>query len=559
MTFLESIFARLEQAATTPVLREIRDGRFDSVTGGELLMLVGQARNFLAARGLKKGDRCALLALNSIRWAALDLAMMAEGLIVVPLYARQAPAELAAMIKDSTPSLICCADAALAAELQKNCPDAPPIVAFDAIFVGEPAAPAPPSRHADHDAVTIIYTSGTSGEPKGVVLNAANVTYMLGCTNARLDELMNLSPRRSGEPDKIFHYLPFCFAASWIALLTFLSRDSILSLSTDLAKLSDELKLAAPDYFLNVPTLLERVRARIEENINKRGGWAFAVFAVAKQEYLRRREGKSKFIDSLCLRIANAVMFPAIQKSIGPNLKALICGSAPLAPETQLFFMMLGIPVLQVYGLTETTAICTMDDPRHFEPGRVGPAVPGVEMTLAESGEILVRGPNIFPGYWQRPAETAKALAGGWFHTGDQGEADARGNWRITGRVKNLIILNSGHNVAPEPIEEALAARLPEAQQVVLLGNQRSYLSALVTAADANGSHGSLDDGRVQSALDAVNAGLPHYKQVRAFRLVREPFTIENGLLTANGKLKRDAISARYAAEIEQLYERKPA
>lgn len=559
MTLLESIFARLEQAATTPVLREIRDGRFDSVTGGELLMLVGQARNFLAARGLKKGDRCALLALNSIRWAALDLAMMAEGLIVVPLYARQAPAELAAMIKDSTPSLICCADAALAAELQKNCPDAPPIVAFDAIFVGEPAAPAPPSRHADHDAVTIIYTSGTSGEPKGVVLNAANVTYMLGCTNARLDELMNLSPRRSGEPDKIFHYLPFCFAASWIALLTFLSRDSILSLSTDLAKLSDELKLAAPDYFLNVPTLLERVRARIEENINKRGGWAFAVFAVAKQEYLRRREGKSKFIDSLCLRIANAVMFPAIQKSIGPNLKALICGSAPLAPETQLFFMMLGIPVLQVYGLTETTAICTMDDPRHFEPGRVGPAVPGVEMTLAESGEILVRGPNIFPGYWQRPAETAKALAGGWFHTGDQGEADARGNWRITGRVKNLIILNSGHNVAPEPIEEALAARLPEAQQVVLLGNQRSYLSALVTAADANGSHGSLNDGRVQSVLDTVNAGLPHYKQVRAFHVVREPFTIENGLLTANGKLKRDAISARYAAEIEQLYERKPA
>lgn len=559
MTLLESIFARLEQAATTPVLREIRDGRFDSVTGGELLMLVGQARNFLAARGLKKGDRCALLALNSIRWAALDLAMMAEGLIVVPLYARQAPAELAAMIKDSTPSLICCADAALAAELQKNCPDAPPIVAFDAIFVGEPAAPAPPSRHADHDAVTIIYTSGTSGEPKGVVLNAANVTYMLGCTNARLDELMNLSPRRSGEPDKIFHYLPFCFAASWIALLTFLSRDSILSLSTDLAKLSDELKLAAPDYFLNVPTLLERVRARIEENINKRGGWAFAVFAVAKQEYLRRREGKSKFIDSLCLRIANAVMFPAIQKSIGPNLKALICGSAPLAPETQLFFMMLGIPVLQVYGLTETTAICTMDDPRHFEPGRVGPAVPGVEMTLAESGEILVRGPNIFPGYWQRPAETAKALAGGWFHTGDQGEADARGNWRITGRVKNLIILNSGHNVAPEPIEEALAARLPEAQQVVLLGNQRSYLSALVTAADANGSHGSLNDGRVQSVLDTVNAGLPHYKQVRAFHVVRDPFSIENGLLTANGKLKRDAISARYAAEIEQLYERKPA
>lgn len=559
MTFLETIFARLEHAATAPVLREIRDGRFVSVTGGELLALVGQARNFLVSRGLKKGDRCALLAPNSIRWAAMDLAMMAEGLIVVPLYARQAPAELAAMIKDSTPSLICCSDEALATEIQKTCPGAPLVATFDFIFTGEPAPFAAPFRHADFDAVTIIYTSGTSGEPKGVVLNAANVTYMLGCTNARLDDLMSVSTPRSRQPDRIFHYLPFCFAASWIALLTFLSRDSILSLSTDLTKLSDELKLASPDYFLNVPTLLERVRARIEESINKRGGWAFAVFAVAKQEYLRRREGKSKFIDSFCLRIANAVMFPAIRKNIGPNLKALICGSAPLAPETQLFFMMLGIPVLQVYGLTETTAICTMDDPRHFEPGRVGPAIPGVEMTLAESGEILVRGPNIFPGYWQRPAETAKALEGGWFHTGDQGEADASGNWRITGRLKDLIVLNSGHNVAPEPLEQALAARLPEAQQVVLLGNQRSFLAALVTTLGTNGSHGSLNEGRIQSALDDVNAGLPHYKQIRAFHLVPEPFSIENGLLTANGKLKRDAISARYAAEIERLYQRKPA
>ena len=144
-------------------------------------------------------------------------------------------------------------------------------------------------------------------------------------------------------------------------------------------------------------------------------------------------------------------MFPEDTQKHRPELKALICGSAPLAVETQLFFMMLGIPVLQVYGLTETTAICTMDDPAAFRAGRVGPAIPGVEMKVADNGEILVRGPNVFPGYWQRPAETAKALAGGWFHTGDQGEVDASGNWRITGRLKNLIILNSGHNIAPEP------------------------------------------------------------------------------------------------------------
>jgi len=249
------------------------------------------------------------------------------------------------------------------------------------------------------------------------------------------------------------------------------------------------------------------------------------------------------------------MMFPTIRKSIGANLKALICGSAPLSIETQLFFMMLGVPVLQVYGLTETTAICTMDDPQHAVPGRVGPAIPGIEMMAGDNGEILVRGPNIFPGYWQRPAETAKVLEGGWFHTGDQGEADASGNWSITGRLKNLIILNSGHNVAPEPLEEALAKNLPEAEQVVLVGNQRSFLAAVVTAGSANG----LTPARIQSAIDGVNAGLPHYKQIRAFHLVPEAFSIENGLLTANGKLKRDAIAAHFAAEIEQLFQKKSA
>jgi long-chain acyl-CoA synthetase len=555
MTFLEKIFDRLQQAATAPVLREIRDGRLSSVIGGEFLGMVQQARNFMLARGMKQGDRCALLAPNSIRWAALDLAMMAEGIIVVPLYARQSPAELVGMMKDSTPARICCSDAGLAVEIQKNWPAAPKISLLDSIFTGEISASAPPLQHMDSDALTIIYTSGTSGEPKGVVLNAANLNHMLECTNARLDQLMGLATPAHQDPDRVFHYLPFCFAGSWILMLTALSRSTVLTLSTDLSKLSDELKLASPDYFLNVPTLLERVRARIEETVKQRGGMAAGIFARAQRAYALNHAPGVKPAGSLWLWLADTLMFSAIRGGIGRQLKGLICGSAPLSIDTQLFFMMLGIPVLQVYGLTETTAICTMDDPQHVVPGRVGPAIPRIEMTLAESGEILVRGPNIFPGYWQRPAETAKALEGGWFHTGDQGEVDANGNWSVTGRLKNLIILNSGHNVAPEPLEEALVKHLPGAEHVVLLGNQRSFLAALVTAGSANG----LNAARIQSAIDTVNCALPHYKQVRAFHLVPEAFSIENGLLTANGKLKRDAIATRFAAEIEELFQKKSA
>ena len=556
MTFIEDIVERLEKAGNTPLLREARDGQLVSTSAQEFLLMVQRARAFLTARGLKPGDRCVLLAPNSVKWAALDLAIMAEGLITVPLYVRQAPAELLGMMNDSAPSLVISSEG-LITEMAKLWADGPEMVPLGAVFGSGHPTSRPAVHHADQDPVTIIYTSGTSGEPKGVVLNAGNVNHVLCCTNARLDQLMDRA--RTERPDQIFHYLPFCFAGSWILLLTALSRSSVLTVSTDLNKLADELQLASPHYFLNVPTLLERVRGKVEEAIARRGALTRDLFCRAKVEYARRQQGRTRRIGSKCLWLAKRVMFPAIRKSIGAsNLRALICGSAPLSVETQLFFMMLGIPVLQVYGLTETTAICTMDDPRHFVPGRVGPAIPGVEMTLAENGEIVARGPNIFPGYWRRPGETANALDAGWFHTGDQGETDDGGNWRITGRLKNLIILNSGHNVAPEPIEDAISARLPEAQQVMLVGNQRSFLAAIVTLAANGGANGSSSE-RVQVVIDSLNARAPHYRQIRAFHVIKEPFTAENGLVTANGKLKRDAIAARFAAEIESLYQKRSA
>ena len=190
MPFVGDIFSQLKTATNFPVLREIRDGQITAVTGSELLELVHEARTFLAARGLKKGDRCGLLATNSIRWIAMDLAAMAEGLIVVPLYFRQAPAELIAMMKDSTPSLVCCSDAALRDGILQTWPGAPQHYLFDEVFAGVDGVSLDRLQVREVDPVTIIYTSGTSGESKGVVLTAANVGFMLGCTSARLDQVM---------------------------------------------------------------------------------------------------------------------------------------------------------------------------------------------------------------------------------------------------------------------------------------------------------------------------------------------------------------------------------
>lgn len=544
MHFLESIFERLQKNPRTPLLRELSGGKSVTATGADLAARVQKARVFLRAQGLKKGDRCALLAPNSIRWVAMDLAIVGEGLIAVPLYARQAPGELIAMMKDCAPALLCCGDAALRQSVAQHWPGVPRMATFDDIFVPEaPGELGAPVTLASGDPVAIVYTSGTSGEAKGVVLTAGGVDFILRSTSQRLDVLM---AGHQGQ-ERVFHYPPFCFAASWIMLLTCLERGNLLMMAMDLGTLAADMRAAAPHYFLNVPVLLERMRAGIDEQLRNTGGLANLIYTRAREAWLARDRGEPAGLGSMWLALARGVIFPTIRrKMIGSNLKALICGSAPLARETQLFFTMLGIPVLQVYGLTETTAICTMDDPRGVEPGRVGPAIAGIEMKLGENDEILVRGPNLFQGYWNRPQVTAEVMRDGWFHTGDQGEVNERGRWRISGRIKNLIVLSSGHNVAPEPIEDEMLRLLPDTQQVVLAGHGRPFVAAIVT--------GGSTPEQVQFAIDEVNRDLPHYKRVRAFHIRAEPFKVEDGLMTINGKLKRDVIASRLRAEIEKLY-----
>jgi long-chain acyl-CoA synthetase len=549
--FLENIFAQLQRSAGRVVLREIRGQQFVSVTGRELLEQIQRARAYVRHSGLQPGDRCALLAANSMRWLVVDLALMAEGVVVVPLYSRQAPLELAAVMKDCQPRLLFAGDASLAEAVAQAWPGgssgAPASVLLDDVMSQPaPSSPLPdaPNSRADADLVTIVYTSGTSGEPKGVCLNTGNVSFMLSRTTERLDQLM----RGIHEPDRVFHYLPFNFAASWIATLSFMTRESVVTLSTDLNRLADEILLSAPHYFLNVPTLLERVRRGVEDALSKRPAPIRSLFKSAREAWEHKNAGRGRASDALWLSLGRKLVFSKIKERFGPNLRALICGSAPLAAETQQFFLMLGIPVLQVYGLTETTGICTMDDPCiPAEPGHVGLTINEIEMKIGENEEIVVRGPNVFAGYWNRPEETARVLREGWFHTGDQGEVTVRGNWRIIGRIKNLIILNSGHNIPPEPIEEKIAKLLPAAQHVVVVGNGRGYLCALVT--------GPVEPAAVQSALDAVNPDLPHYRQIRNFTGLRDSFTADNGLLTSMGKLRRDAINARFASEIHSMYD----
>ncbi len=541
MSFVDRMLRALEEHKERAFVVEIRGERQATTRGALLRAMVEDARCVLRAGGVVPGDRVVLVAANSTQWIATDLAVLAEGATVVPLYARQAPKELAAIIGDADPRLVV-VDAGLDAALAEAGTSAKR-VSIDSLFPGARPEPTPAVPLARDHVATIIYTSGSSGEPKGVMTTVGNVEHMLPILDAKLTELSGVR----GGNDRVFHYLPFCFAGSRMVLWACLFRQNGIHLSTRLEELQRELTTARPAYFLNVPALLDRVRTGVEKKLGERPLPIRALYRRVMEAHARERRGEAGKRDRALLLLAERTLFPRIKDQIGPALRGLICGSAPLSEDTQAWFERIGIPVFQVYGLTETTAIVTIDRLDAVAVGRVGHAISGCELKLGEGGELLVRGPNVFPGYFRRPDATREAFTDdGWFKTGDQCELDTRGSLRVIGRVKNLLVPSSGHNVAPEPLEQLLVESIPGAQQAVVVGHGRPFLSAVIT--------GALEPREVEAGLNTVNEALPHYRRIRRFVVTREAFSPENGLLTANQKLRRGEIERRFANEIAELY-----
>ena len=555
MSFIDRFFEVLATAPHKALVTEVERATLLPTFGAELKRLVSVARGTLRHHGVTPGDRVVVVANNSMRWVATDLAILGEGAIAVPLYARQAVVELAAMMKDADPRVVVAETEALANELRANLPNDTLVILLEALFGGHAPVDAPPHARAPSDTVTIIYTSGTSGEPKGVMLSVANVDFMLPVI---ADAISSMLAARDGNDDRVFHYLPLCFAGSRMVLWMCLFRGAGIMLSTNLTNLAEEMKAAKPNYYLNVPFLLERVRLGVEKKLLDKPAPIRALWEKGKRAYAKSRRGHASLIDKTVLAIANRLVFRAIKAQIGVDLDCLICGSAALPEDTQRWFEMIGIPVYQVYGLTETTAICTLDRPgkaqagamsaasRPSRVGKVGWAIPGIELRLGEEDELQIRGPHIFSGYWRRDEATAQTRTDdGWFRSGDQAELGADGSLKLIGRVKNLLVPTSGHNIAPEPLEEKLL-RLPGVEQAVVFGHARSYLVAVVT--------GDMDLASLDAPLEAINADLPHYRRIRKLHVSSERLTPENGCLTANQKLKRKAIEKHFAGALERLY-----
>ncbi|QQR89616.1 MAG: AMP-binding protein [Myxococcales bacterium] len=537
MSFAQEILDKLKQQSDRVVLQEVHGASLWPYSANDLIEAIARARFALREAGLRAGHRAVFVAPNSFRWVACDLAIIAEGGISVPLYVRQEAEELEAIIQDSMPSVIVVADEDLA-ESFKEKKLAPAVLLLDQLFT-EKSIDEPFRKRNEHVPATLVYTSGTSGASKGAMLSQANLDFMLHRTAEAFDAARNAAD------DRVFHYLPFCFAGSRVMLWTCLLRGAELRISTDLEQLKEEMKTAQPHYFLNVPALLERIRKQIESGLQEKGGFAAALFNRAMRVSMHGAHGLA---DRLALQFAKLSLFAAIRRKLGPALDFLICGSAPLQKSTQDFFSALGIPVYQVYGLTETTAIVSMDKlGKKAAHGFVGQPIEGVECRVSEDGELQTRGPHVFMGYWGKEEESNACISeDGWFRTGDQVEQDSAGNLQIIGRLKNILVPESGHNVAPEPIEQSLHALLPEADYVVVVGHGRPYLTAIIS--------GKLDEMKVKHTIDTLNESLPHYRRIRAFHLTEEPFTPESGLLTANQKLRRQVLEEHYQVQLNQLY-----
>ena len=428
MSFLQRIFDNFRDKPELAKLIEVHATTLRGTDGRGTLDLIATARSFVESAGVKPGDRVALLAPNSTRWVAADLAALAQGAIVVPLYDRQDASELAVMLRSSKPKLLIAGNDELAKSIEDEWGDRGDarIATLKEVFGHAEANNGDPHAFGADDTVAIIYTSGTSGEPKGVMLSRANVDFMMERTITRLDRVVaaTRSASREGEPDRVFHFLPFCFAASRMMLWTQLSRPNPVMMSTDLDKLVVEIATAKPNYFLNVPAVLERIRSGVRGKIRERGGVAMELYERGHKAYRSMVDGRASFFERVSLGLAEKVVFSRIKQQIGPNLEFLISGSAPLSEDTQKWFQMLGIPVYQAYGLTETTGIVSLDEPDKVVAGRVGYPIDGVQTKISEEGELLVKGPNIFSGYWEMTEATEKAIVDGWFHTGDQVEIE---------------------------------------------------------------------------------------------------------------------------------------
>jgi long-chain acyl-CoA synthetase len=549
------------------------------------------------AIGASRGDRVAIAAESRPEWLLCDLAILTAGAVTVPIYPTLSSAQARYILDDSGARL---AIVSTRLQLEKIQEVRHLLPALEAVIVMDPPAGAPllgsPSvlsleelerrGHARMtgewgagrsfrddaravsagDLATIIYTSGTTGEPKGVMLTHANLVSNMRAASEALD---------ISHEDVALSFLPLSHAFERMVSYVYLFSGVTIVFAESFDTIARDMGQVRPTVLTGVPRVYEKLHARVLEGAQAAGGAKAMMFRLALTAGLARAKAvlRGKHADpvtSLASGLGDRLVFSAIRQKLGGRLRFVASGSAPLGADVMEFFYAVGIPIIEGYGLTETAPILTfnpLDAPR---VGTVGRPIKGVELRIAEDGEILARGPNIMKGYFNKPEATAAALEGGWFHTGDIGHIDPEGYLAITDRKKDLLVTSGGKKIAPQPIETILK-HSPIVAEAVLLGDRRKYAAALIVPEFTALERRLKDLGRppgtreeliarsdvialYQEIIDALNRELSQYERIKRIALLPREFSVDSGELTPTLKVKRKVVEERWGKQIESLY-----
>jgi len=563
-------------------------GQWVSYTWQEVAERVARWRVALCGEALAPGERVALLLSNGVDWVSMDQAALSLGLVPVPLYTTDNTENIAYILGDSGAALLLLESAsrwkalaphrdsfpALKRVLCLNCDDpaaaaAPGLTTVDDWLAAAGTAAEPPGQPAgDPNALaTLVYTSGTTGRPKGVMLSHRNILSNVEAVLARVPAY----------PDDVFlSFLPLSHAFErTTGYYVPMAAGSCVAYARSVPDLPEDLLAVRPTVLVSVPRIYERVYAKVQQGLLDKGVAAQKLFHWVERIGWQRFEAAQHHEEPGTLA---RLMWPALRhlvadkilSRLGGRLRVAVTGGAPLYGAISHCFIGLGLPLLQGYGLTEAAPVVTGNTLQDNEPESVGTALPGVELKLGDKDELLVRGPNVMLGYWRNPEATRKAVdADGWLHTGDVARIAGNGHVFIVGRLKEILVLSTGEKVAPADLEMAIAQD-PLFDQAMVIGEGKPYLAALLVlnpdawrkraaelGLDADAAQSLADTRLAEFALGLIQTllqGFPGHARVRRVRLTLEPWTIDNGLITPTIKLKRPQLEAQFGREIAALY-----
>ena len=541
--------------------------------------------------GIQPGDRIAILSENRPEWAIADYATVCGGGWSVPIYPTLPAAQIAPLLKDSGARAIFVSTADQLSKIRQihaSCPALEYVIAIAApapsdpgyltfagvVDKGRPTLEMSPglfeqraSRVQPEDVATIIYTSGTTGEPKGAMLTHGNfVSNILGAVQVVpiTGDAVALS------------FLPLSHVFERMLDYAYLYRRSSIAYAESIEKLKDNFLEVNPHCFGAVPRVYEKVHGRILQKVESGGAIKKKLFAwavrVGREKVACESRGEAAPAGlARKAKLADRLVLGKIRHALGTRFRFAVSGGAPLSKDLAEFFLAAGVTIYEGYGLTETSPVIAVNGPAGWRLGTVGRPIPGVEVRIAEDGEILTRGPHVMKGYFNKPQATAEAIdPDGWFHTGDIGHLDADGFLAITDRKKDLIVLAGGKKAAPQPIENQLK-RSPYVELPIVLGDRHKFLAALIVpnferlrewAAARNVTYESKSidanpevRALFQKELDEYNAVAPHHEQVRAFALLPSDLTVDDGSITPTLKVKRRILETRYQDLIQSMYQ----